>query len=121
MKINKIIASLGIVSLLLLPASCGGNKDNKAGEDVADIEAAAMEGREAARIFLNHPWRDTIELQRQLLEARAKQSKFSGAGKRQSAAAFDSAFVSTLKTVNPAVARELEEAAEAMKQQPADK
>ena len=116
MKIRHIIASLGVASLLILPAACGGNKENKGGENAADIEAA-MEGREAARIFLNRPWRDTIELQRQLLEARAKQSKFSAAGKQQSAAAFDSAFVSTLKTVNPSVARELEEAAEAMKQE----
>lgn len=121
MNIKNIIASLGIASLLIMPAACGGNKENKGGENAADIEAAAMEGREAARIFLNRPWRDTIELQRQLLEARAKQSKYSGAGKQQSAAAFDSAFVSTLKTVNPSVARELEEAAEAMKQEAGDK
>ena len=117
MKIRHIIASLGVASLLILPAACGGNKDNKGGEDTADIEAAAMEGREAARIFLNRPWRDTIELQRQLLEARAKQSKFSGAGKQQSVAAFDSAFVSTLRTVNPSVARELEDDAGTMKQE----
>lgn len=121
MKIRHIIASLGVASLLIMPAACGGNKANKGGEDAADIEAAAMEGREAARIFLNRQWRDTIELQRQLLEARAKQSKFSGAGKQQSAAAFDSAFVSTLRTVNPSVAHELEEAAETMKQEAGSK
>ena len=121
MNIKNIIASLGIASLLILPAACGGNKENKGGENAADIEAAAMEGREAARIFLNRPWRDTIELQRQLLEARAKQSKFSGAGKQQRAAANESPFLTTHKTLKPNVTRELEEAAEAMKQEAGDK
>lgn len=99
------ILGLGLAALLLLPVSC--SHAEKGEEAEADIEAAQIEGREAARVFVNRPWRDTVELQKQLLEARAKQSKYQIAGKPQSAAAFDSAFVSTLKTVRPEVAREL--------------
>ncbi len=98
------------MALLLLAgaASCGGKQ--KSEESAAEIEAAQIEGREAARIFVNRPWRDTMELQSHLLEVRARQSKYQVAGKAESAAAFDSAFVATLRTVRPEIARELENA-----------
>lgn len=92
----------------MLCGSCGGT--NKGEEAAADIEAAQIDGREAARKFLNRPWKDTTELHGQLLEARSQQSKYTKAGRKQSATAFDSAFVSTLKTVRPDIARELEKA-----------
>lgn len=99
-------------------ASCGHGGDSKSNESDKEIEAARIAGREAARVFVNRPWQDTIELQKHLLEVRASQSKYVIAGKPQSAAAFDSAFVSTIKTVSPDVARELEAA---RAQQEADK
>lgn len=96
-------------ALILLPSCSGKNvKTNEANEDAADIEAAMMQGREAARVFVSSRWKDTTELQLRLLEARAKQSKYTIAGKPRSAAAFDSAFVSTVRTVRPDVARELD-------------
>ena len=104
----KMIISLLAAGALL--TSCNGAKTDRGEEAAADIEAAQIEGRETARKFLNRPWKDTTELQSQLLEARAVQSKYTVKGRKQSAAAFDSAFVSTLKTVRPDVARELEKA-----------
>lgn len=70
------------------------------------MEEARMDGREAARVFVNSVWKDTIQLQHQLLEARAKKSKYDG--NRKCEAAFDSTFISTIRTVRPEVARELE-------------
>lgn len=105
-KITAIAAAL----VIMTGATACSGKTEKTEETVADIEAAQLEGREAARVFVNRPWRDTVELQSSLLEARARQSKYVRAHKPQSAAAFDSAFVSTLKTVRPDVARELEAA-----------
>ncbi len=96
---------LGPVFSSLL-SSC--SKTDKDAEDVAETEAAIIDGREAARIFVQRNWKDTTELQGLLLEARSRQSKYRMAGKEQSALAFDSAFVSTLRTVRPDVARELD-------------
>lgn len=98
-----LTAGLGTVGTL---SSC--SKTDKAAQDVDDTEAAIIEGREAARIFVQRNWKDTTELQGLLLEARTKQSKYRMAGKERSAQAFDSAFVSTLRTVRPDVARELD-------------
>lgn len=98
-----------LTGLLLGAGACGG-KDGVKHESAADIEAAHNDGRETARQFVNRPWRDTLELQRALLEARAEQSKYTRAGRQESAAAFDSAFVSTLRTIRPDVARELQTA-----------
>ena len=81
-----------------LLSSC--SKTDTGAEDVAETEAA--------RIFVQRNWKDTTELQGLLLEARSRQSKYRMAGKEQSALAFDSAFVSTLRTVRPDVARELD-------------
>ena len=98
-----LAAGVGTVGSL---SSC--SKTDKAAEDAADTEAAIIEGREAARIVVPRNWTDTTELQGLLLEARTRQSKYRMAGKERSAQAFDSAFVSTLRTVRPDVARELD-------------
>lgn len=96
------------VTALLLPASCGGKGGSESHESAEELEAAKIAGREAARGFLNRPWRDTLEVQSHLLEVRAIQSKYVTGNKPESARMFDSAFVSTLRTVDPAVAAELE-------------
>lgn len=103
MKIKSFII-LGAAAMSLW--SCGG--EEKAERVAADTEAAQMMGREEARKFLNRPWKDTLELQRQLLESRAKKSHYEMKNEKENAAAFDSAFVSTLRTVRPELARELE-------------
>jgi hypothetical protein len=48
-----------------------------------------------------------MELQQRLLTARAKSSKYEMAGQPRAKEAFDSAFVSTIRTVRPEVAAQL--------------
>ncbi len=86
--------------------SCKGTERSES--VAAEIEAAQMEGRNAAREFVNSQWKDTMELQSRLLEARSRQSKYEEAKMPEAAAAFDTAFVNTLKTVRPDIASQLE-------------
>ena len=73
----------------------------------AEITAAQMEGRRAAGIILGPEWKDTTKLQMALIEAKAKQSQYLIDGKPECAAAFDSTFISTIRTVNPTLAKKL--------------
>lgn len=70
-------------------------------KDSADMATAAIEGREAAKVIVTKEWKDTAALQRAVLDARAKNSRYEMAGEKRSKAAFDSAFYSTIKTVRP--------------------
>lgn len=94
---------------MLILSSCGGIEKSEA--ETADVTAAQMEGREEARKFLNRPWKDTLELQSQLMSSRAKKSKYEMKNQPEMAQAYDSAFISTLRTVRPELARELEKTA----------
>ncbi len=109
--LRKILPFAFAVSVQLFPlASCGGNAERNlenAEETAADIEAAQMEGRRAAREFLNKEWKDTMRLQEKLLEANAKKWEYERAGKKRCAEGYDSAFVSTIRTVRPEMAREI--------------
>lgn len=102
---RKYISFAGL-SLLIMAGACAGTE--KTEETVAEIEAAQMEGRSAARIFVSREWKDTMQLQRNLLEARTIHGKYITAGKPHCAEAYDSAFISTVRTVNPDLARQLE-------------
>lgn len=95
-----LLASLGAI------ASCGsrGKEFEESEETTAEIEAAMMEGRESAKIFINRQWKDTIQLQNNLLEARSRRARYDTVNKPRCAAAYDSAFISTIRTVNPSVA-----------------
>lgn len=77
----------------------------------AEMEAAQMEGRRAARDFINATWSDTLELQNKLLKARSMQSKYTIDKREECAAAFDSGFIRTLRAVRPDVARLLDKPA----------
>lgn len=100
--------------LLLAAGGCSSKGEQAAAEEeAAQIEHARMAGREAARVFVNTIWRDTIEIQHRLLEAAEKRSKFDG--KPKSTEAFDSAFISTVRTVRPDVATQLEQARKSQK------
>lgn len=104
MKIKTFtLAGLAVLCL----SACSGTE--KTEETVADITAAQMMGREEARKYLNRPWKDTLELQRQLLQSRAKKSRYEMKNHHKQAEAYDSAFVKTLKTVRPELAAELEQ------------
>lgn len=74
-------------------------------EEAAQIEAAHLEGREAARPFINRHFKDSMELQLELVKAGATRAKYDSMPRCR--AAYDSAFISTVRTVNPGVAKEL--------------
>ncbi len=97
-----------LILMIALLSSCGGVERSEA--ETADVTAAQMEGREEARRFLNRPWSDTLELQSQLMASRAKKSKYEMRNQPEMAQAYDSAFISTLRTVRPELAKELEKA-----------
>lgn len=73
----------------------------------AEITAAQMEGRRAAGLILAPEWEDTVKLRQALIEAKVKQSKYLIDGKPECAAAFDSTFISTIRRVNPDLARKI--------------
>lgn len=73
----------------------------------AEITAAQMEGRRAAGRILGPEWTDTAKLQRALLDTKVKQSQYLIDGKPECAEAFDSIFISTIRTVNPDLAKKL--------------
>ena len=95
---------LAIVFAIFI-TSCA--QTEKTEEITAEITAAQMEGRRAAGVILGPEWSDTTQLKKALLEAKSKQSEYLLNGKPKCAEAFDSAFISTIRTVNPELARKL--------------
>lgn len=86
---------------------CSPRGNQVAAEETAEqIESARIAGREAARTFVNRQWKDTLELQGQLIEAGAQRARYDSLPAQQ--AAYDSAFMSTVRTVRPEVAAQLE-------------
>ena len=92
-------------SLALLSASCAQTEKTEA--VTAEITAAQMEGRRAAGKILGPEWNDTTKLKHALLDAKTIQSKYLIDGKPQCAEAFDSAFISTIRTVKPELAKKI--------------
>lgn len=113
-KIINFVACLISIALLLL---CGcTSSDEKAEQAAAAARALQMEGglpdpveaaRTEARKFLTRSWSDSLQLHSQLLEVKAMQSRYMMAGKKEDAALFDSVFISTLRTVNPTLCRDI--------------
>ena len=65
-------------------------------------------GREAARRIIVREWTDSMAFQNAVLEARAAKSVYEMAHRTKSVAAFDSAFISTIRTTRPDLARQLQ-------------
>lgn len=112
MRLHSLLISISAAACLSLSA-CGGSDATtdriELGEaENADIEAAIMQGRTAARKFLDADPSDTFALQDKLLEARATQSEYVRAGRPKHAEAFDTAFIHTLRAAKPDVARAIE-------------
>lgn len=104
------IISFGALLLSLCLPSCGGKRGfEEAEETEAEVEAAMMQGREAAKEFINKRWTDSIQLQNNLLEARTKRIQYDTVSKPRCRAAYDSAFVSTIRTVRPDIANALDQ------------
>lgn len=95
-----MITLLGVLSL-----SC--SKTEKTEAITAEITAAQMEGRRAAGLILGPQWTDTVKLQRALIDTKVKQSRYIIAGKPECAEAFDSTFISTIRAVNPELAKKI--------------
>lgn len=104
MKFLKYICFL-IISISLL-CSCSSGKNGNSNVSDKQLEEAHIAGREAAREFVNKKWTDTLKLQEHLVEAGAKASAYDSLP--QMRAAFDSAFISTVRTVRPEIADQLE-------------
>lgn len=93
-----------IVGIIL--SSCA--QTEKTESVTAEITAAQMEGRRAAGMILGPEWIDTVALQKALMETKVRQSKYIIEGKPHCAEAFDSTFISTIKSVNPSLARKIQ-------------
>ncbi|MDE5876646.1 MAG: hypothetical protein K2H47_04020 [Muribaculaceae bacterium] len=90
----------------MLLTGCAGVEHSE--QVTSEIEAAQIEGRSHARLIVNRDWTgDTMELQNKLLEVRSRHSRYMLEGHPEQAAAFDSAFLSTLRSVEPQLARKL--------------
>ena len=99
--------SIVFVSFLFAVVVSGCTQTEKTEAITAEITAAQMEGRRAAGLILGPEWEDTLQLQKALIDAKVKQSKYLIAGKPECAQAFDSTFVSTIRTVNPDLANKI--------------
>lgn len=109
MKIN--IGILGCLGLLFATpfwgVSCSTKGEQAAAAETAEqIENARIDGRETARGFINRHFSDSLEMQQEMVEAGTRRSRYDSLP--QSREAFDSAFISTVRTVRPEVARELQ-------------
>lgn len=102
---NQIRIFIGASILAFALTGCG--QTERTEEITADITAAQMEGRRSAGIILGRQWKDTAQLQKALIEIKARQSRYLIEGKKKSAEAFDSSFLSTIRTVNPDLAKKL--------------
>lgn len=96
---------LSFLILVLCLVSCSQTEKTEA--ITAEITAAQMEGRREAGKILGPQWKDTLKLQTALMDAKVKQSKYIIDGKPECAEAFDSTFISTIRTVNPSLAKKL--------------
>ena len=96
---------LWISILLIYLSSCAYTEKT---EDItAEITAAQMEGRRSAGEILGPEWKDTVKLQKALLDMKARQSKYLINNKPRCAEAFDSTFISTIRSVNPSLAKKI--------------
>ena len=102
---------LTIIALVLVLAACSKNGTKETEKTVAttaEIEAAMMEGRNMARDFVGKQFADSLQLSSQLLEVSVKRGEYAAAGRKDECAAFDSAFISTVRAVRPGLAEEIE-------------
>ena len=97
-----------LIYLFLIFLSAGCAQTEKTEAVTAEITAAQMEGRKAAGLILGPEWKDTSLLQKALLDTKVKQSQYIIDGHPECAEAFDSTFLSTIRSVNPSLAKKLQ-------------
>ena len=94
--------------ILLIFVVLSGCKQTEYTEGVtAEITAAQIEGRNAARDLISQDFSDSAKFQMALLETKAKQSRYLIDGKPECAQEFDSAFIKTVKVVKPELAKRI--------------
>ena len=111
-SLRKLLAAAlpaGMILAALLMPSCSRKAEQVSAMETADQMEAAKAGREAAKKIITKNWTDTMQLQEALLSARAENSKYEMEGKASCKASFDTAFVNTIRTVRPDLARQLDE------------
>lgn len=102
---ERIIPGAISIAFLLTFQACA--ETEKTEEITAEITAAQMEGRRAAGKILGPEWKDSTQLQIALMEAKSAQSRYLIDGHPKAAEAFDSAFLSTIRTVNPSLEKKI--------------
>ena len=102
MKLSRYIF-LTATSLFLFSCS----QTEKTEGITAEITAAQMEGRRAAGRILGPEWKDTTKLKMALIDTKVQQSQYIINGKPECAEAFDSTFISTIRAVNPDLAKKI--------------
>ena len=91
--------------LLFSFTSCSACSETEHTEAVtADITAAQMMGRNDARYFVNRHWNDSSELRYRLALIRHQSDSLKKSRGMEFAAAYDSTFISTIRSVNPDLA-----------------
>lgn len=106
LKLYRMFAALALVVTACTAKEAGQIEESEA--TTAEIEAAQMQGREAARRFVNREWKDSLELSKHLLEVAAQRSHYTMQKRYKERDAFDSTFISTVRTVRPGLAIEIE-------------
>lgn len=107
-RIRNTLLSISLLTLSGVVVSCGKSQGGGAGkESKAAIDSAVNLGREAARKIIMREWKDSMQFQNAVLEATAIRSKYHLEKRPEAEEAFDSAFVSTIRTTRPDLANHL--------------
>ena len=97
------------MAAMLMLGGCGGKGENGAPQESdAQIEAARNAGREAARTLVTRQFADSMEFHGALLDANARKSAYHLDTLPRCEAAYDSAFISTIRATRPDLAAMLE-------------
>jgi len=87
-------------------SSCGETEKTEA--VTAEITAAQMQGRDAARRFIHQDWSSFSKLSERLDSVDSMKKRTVSGKHPQATAAFDSTFISTVRTISPELAKEIE-------------
>ncbi len=96
-----ILAALPVLILTPFLSGCSGCSSIEHSEEVtADITAAQIEGRRAARKLIHLQWKDSTELKNEYKRIKLYRDSVFPDNKAE----FDSTFISTIRIVKPSIA-----------------
>lgn len=102
----RVAAMTAVAGAGFLPFGCRGTEHTEA--VTAEITAAQMEGRTAARDFIRQDWRDTSKVAHRLDTIERRKARFREEGRNDCAEAYDTAFVRALRAVKPDLEKAVE-------------